>query len=80
MEGPPKLHLLIESNEEWRVRDRALFTHRSAEIRILGFRWNKPSGKSSGFSSRRQLLHSRPKCGILPQRLGDTASCSELFG
>lgn len=34
LEGPPKLHLLIESNEEFRVRDDPTRNHRSTSLMI----------------------------------------------
>ena len=51
---PPKLHLLIESNDEFRVS-----THEPLSELLLSdvsFRWSKQFGKSRGYSLRHPLL------------------------
>lgn len=72
-EGPPKLHLLIESNEEWRVS--GILRDYRQDTEMICIRWNKLSGRSNGCLSRHQPLRCRPRCGILLRQREDTVWC-----
>lgn len=71
-EGPPKLHLLIESNEEFRVRHlvRGCSYFQSYRPRD---RWRMQYAKSNGFLSKLRQLHSKRRCATLLHQLGATA-------
>lgn len=61
-EGPPKLHLLIESNEEFRVRQ---ISHAFMDYADLLFhRSNKPLEKLRGCLLKHLPLHYKQKCVI----------------
>jgi len=67
IEGPPKLHLLIESNEEYRVStyyDQVIYQF----LTYFHCRSNKLFGKSRGYLLKPQLLHYRQRCAILRLR------------
>ena len=73
VEGPPKLHLLIESNEEWRVRLVLYFLILKRSLPwLLVSRSNRPSGKSNDSSSKLPLLRYKQRCGTRQLRQDDT--------
>src|SRR6266702_4937243 len=79
-DAPPKLHLLIESNEEFRVR-RLVVENRTFLNKHFA-RWRTQYAKSNGCLSKRRRLRSKPRCAIPLRRQGATASCkiSLTFG
>ena len=77
LEGPPKLHLLIESNEEYRVRGFWLYILETHDFNT--FRSNKQSEKLRGCLSRHLRLHCRQKCAILPVPWADTAFSRTIY-
>ena len=71
LEGPPKLHLLIESNEEYRAR--GFWSYYLVDTHGFNpFRLNKQSGRLRGYLSKHLRLHYRQKCAILLVPWGDT--------
>jgi len=71
-DGPPKLHLLIESNEEFRVRCSIGIVHIFLNPKITD-RWRTLYAKSSDCLSKLPQLHSKQRCAILPHQQGVTA-------
>ena len=73
-EGPPKLHLLIESNEEWRVSS-PMNTLNAERGLTACDRSSKPCGRSSGCWWRRRLLRCKQRCETPRLPRGGTALC-----
>ena len=76
-DGPPKLHLLIESNEEIRVRKRVflIFQDRIHQSFFI-HRLSKQCGRSRGCSLKPLLRPCKLKCGIPLVQWVDILCCS----
>lgn len=73
-EGPPKLHLLIESNDEYRVSANILLMPCACSYH-LPHRSNMLFGKSNDYCLKHLQRRSKPKAADLRQ-LVDTAFCN----
>ena len=78
LEGPPKLHLLIESNEEYRVRGFWVYVLLETHG-FNAFRLNKQSERLRGCLSRHLRLRCRQKCAILPVPWADIAFSRPIY-
>lgn len=78
-EGPPKLHLLIESNEEIRVRKPVFLIFQDRIHQSFMHRLSKQCGRSRGCSSKPLLRPCKRRCGIPLAQWVDIVCCSLLI-
>jgi hypothetical protein len=75
LDAPPKLHLLIESNDEFRVRHSPFSLPMSDHGPL---RLNKLSERSSGCSLKRRQQQCRRRFAVLIKRQGAIAFSRQL--